>query len=83
MPSSATTRALGAWWAEARDHLPHPDRDLVDLGAQELHGIALAFGSLSARAGVPVQDLPAWLGRPRSTPAKLVDEYLWTRVTRG
>jgi hypothetical protein len=49
---------------------------LVRLAAESLEGA-------SARFGVTVQDLPASLGRPASTPAKLVDEYLWTKITRG
>jgi hypothetical protein len=27
--------------------------------------------------------LPAALGRPRTTAARLVDEYLWLALTRG
>lgn len=48
-----------------------------------LEAAAEALRGFSARTGIAVEDLPAKLGRPRSTPAKLVDEYLWTRVTRG
>jgi hypothetical protein len=44
---------------------------------------ARALRDLSGRVGVPVADLPAALGRPASTPAKLVDEFLWLRLTRG
>lgn len=43
---------------------------------------AEALRGLSARVGFPVDELPRELGRPGSSPAKLVDEYLWARVTR-
>ncbi|MFN8234149.1 MAG: hypothetical protein U0V56_12010, partial [Actinomycetota bacterium] len=39
-----------------------------------------ALIGLSARLGVPVDALPRALGRPRSSPARLVDEYLWMRI---
>jgi hypothetical protein len=34
-------------------------------------------------AGVAVADLPALIGRPGSSPARLVDEHDWVRATRG
>jgi hypothetical protein len=37
---------------------------------------------LSKRLGVSVSKVPAALGRPDSTPPKLVDEYLWMRANR-
>jgi hypothetical protein len=37
----------------------------------------------SAEAGVPVQDLPTLVGRPDSTPPKLIDEYNWIVITTG
>jgi len=43
---------------------------------------AEALRGFSARVGVSVEELPQKLGRPGSSPAKLVDEYLWARVTR-
>jgi hypothetical protein len=42
-----------------------------------------ALLGLSSRLGVPVSELPRALGRPRSSPARLVDEFLWIRITRG
>jgi len=48
-----------------------------------LERVALALRGLSERFGVPVDELPAALGRPASSPPKLVDEYLWMRVNRG
>jgi hypothetical protein len=40
-----------------------------------------ALEGLAQRAGVPVDDLPKVLGRPASSPAKIVDEYLWITLT--
>ncbi len=48
-----------------------------------LRDTAAALRELAARLGVPVEQLPAVLGRPASTPAKLIDEYLWVRISRG
>jgi hypothetical protein len=44
---------------------------------------AAALDGLAWRLAVPVSELPAILGRPESPPPKLVDEYLWIRITRG
>lgn len=51
-------------------------RRYLELSAEALHG-------MSRRVGVPVAELPRLLGRPASTPARLVDEYLWVRVDRA
>jgi hypothetical protein len=48
-----------------------------------LEACADALRGCAARLGVEVDELPARLGRPGATPARLVDEYLWLRVTRG
>jgi hypothetical protein len=40
-----------------------------------------ALEGLAHRAGVSVSGLPEHLGRPNSTPARVVDEYLWMRLT--
>ncbi len=48
---------------------------LLRLSAAALDGLA--------RLTVPVSELPELLGRPWSSPPKLVDEFLWIRVTRG
>jgi hypothetical protein len=42
-----------------------------------------ALDGLAQRAGVHVNELPEHLGRPDATPARIVDEYLWMRLTRG
>jgi hypothetical protein len=47
-----------------------------------LDQVADALRRLSSRLGVPVASLPDVLGRPGSSPPKLVDEYLWMRVRR-
>lgn len=44
---------------------------------------AAGLDGLARRLGVPVGDLPALLGRPESTPPRLVDELLLVRVARG
>jgi hypothetical protein len=41
---------------------------------------AAALDGLARRLGVPVDELPEVLGRPGSTPPKLVDEFLWIRL---
>jgi hypothetical protein len=45
--------------------------------------IARALTRISDQAGVAVADLPRHLGRPESSPPKLMDEYLSMRVTRA
>jgi hypothetical protein len=37
----------------------------------------------AASAGVSVAQLPALIGRPESSPPRLLDEHDWVRVTRG
>jgi hypothetical protein len=44
---------------------------------------AAALDGLARRLAVPVSDLPAALGRPASSPPKLVDEYLLIRIMKG
>jgi hypothetical protein len=41
---------------------------------------AAALDGLAGRLAAPVGDLPALLGRPESTPPKLVDEFLLIRI---
>jgi hypothetical protein len=45
--------------------------------AMFLRSAAAALEGAARRLGVGVGDLPKLLGRPSSTPAKIVDEYLW------
>ena len=49
--------------------------------ALERAGAELA--EAAASAGVTVAELPALIGRPESSPPRLVDEHDWLRVTRG
>lgn len=44
---------------------------------------ATALNGLARRLAVPVGDLPEVLGRPGSSPPKLIDEYLLIRITKG
>jgi hypothetical protein len=42
-----------------------------------------ALNRLARRLKVEPSELPAVLDRPASSPVKLVDEFLWIRITRG
>ena len=44
---------------------------------------AAALDGLAGRLAVPVSELPQILGRPESTPPKIVDEFLLTRIAQG
>src|SRR5215475_6932072 len=44
---------------------------------------ASALGGLANRLATSVSDLPEILHRPESSPPKLVDEFLWIRITKG
>jgi hypothetical protein len=44
--------------------------------------IATQVESISREVGVDVNKIPARVGRPESSPPKLIDEFLWIRVTR-
>jgi hypothetical protein len=48
-----------------------------------LHLVAIALKGTSDRAGVLAADLPSLVERPESSPPKLIDEYLWMRITRA
>lgn len=37
----------------------------------------------SVQAGVQITELPALVGRAKSTPPKLIDEYYWVTITKG
>jgi hypothetical protein len=45
--------------------------------------IAQALTKTAERAGVAVEDLPELAGRSDSSAPKLIDEYLWMRITRA
>ncbi len=44
---------------------------------------AAALNGMSHRLAIPVSDLPKILHRPDSSPPKLIDEFLWVRITKG
>jgi hypothetical protein len=48
-----------------------------------LHLCAEAIRATARRAGIDPADLPAAVGRPETTAARLIDEYLWLTLTRG
>jgi hypothetical protein len=48
-----------------------------------LERTADALAGRARRLGIDVDEIPARLGRPAATPARLIDEYLWLRVTRS
>jgi hypothetical protein len=48
-----------------------------------LHLVARALIAMAERARVAVEELPTLVARPESSPPKLIDEYLWMRITRG
>jgi hypothetical protein len=60
-----------------------PTRADGALYASYLAGTADALRGCARRLDVRVGDLPSLLGRPAMTPARVIDEYLWLRVTRG
>ena len=66
----------------AAQQAPEPDKS-ASLAGQFLVATSDALRGLAARLGVDARDLPTLLGHPQVTPVKLVDEYLWIRVTRG
>lgn len=74
-------RALVPWDTPIRKGLGRGDG--ADAYRRYLAACGEALQGFAARVRIPVDGLPHRLGRPRSTPAKLVDEYLWIRVTRG
>jgi hypothetical protein len=44
---------------------------------------ATALDGLARRLAVPVSELPEILGRPESTPPKIVDEFLLIRIAQS
>lgn len=70
LPWDDATRLAFGWWGGGLAYA-----DLLRLSARALHRLA-------NRLGVEDADVPAALGRPVSTPPKLVDEFLWMRISR-
>ncbi len=56
-----------------------------DLGSFRVYltSVSTQLRSLAAEADRPVSDLPILVGRPGSTPPKLIDEYNWIVITKG
>ena len=59
------------------------ERDGVRSFRAYLAKVAEQLRSLSLEAGVPVSEIPKLVGRPNSSPPKLIDEYNWVVYTRG
>jgi hypothetical protein len=83
---TAASKALFALRPEAVPPWDAPMRAAFGWGDAEGFARYLALSreallGLSARLGVPVDQLPGALGRSRSSPARLVDEFLWMRIT--
>ena len=45
--------------------------------------VSAAILGLASRMQTPPEQLPTLLNRPNSTPAKIIDEYLWVKITRS
>ena len=56
-----------------------------DLGSFRVYltSVSNQLKALADEAGRPVSELPTLVGRPDSTPPKLIDEYNWIVITKG
>jgi hypothetical protein len=70
LPWDTPIRAAFRWSGHGSAYLK-----LLRVSGETLEGLARRFA-------VPVGELPAFLGRPGSSPPKLIDEYLWIRVRK-
>jgi hypothetical protein len=70
LPWDDPTRLAFGWWGGGSSY------------AEFVRSAGTALAGLADRLATRVRDLPARLGRPASTPPKLVDEYLWVRISR-
>ena len=73
-------RALLPWDEQIRAGFGRPAGG--DTYVTMLQLAAAALDGLASRLGAPIGDLPGILGRPESSPPKLVDEYLLIRISR-
>ena len=87
---TAASKALFAIRPLAFPPWDAPMRASLGLSGRGGHGYrsyleqaASALRGLARRLGVPVSGLPTLLGRPGSSPPKLIDEYLWVRTRDG
>ena len=55
----------------------------ADRFARFLQAVQGAVAGLATRFKVDVSELPSAVGRPTSSAVKIIDEYLWIRVTKG
>jgi len=69
-PWDEPMRAAFGWTGSDAAHY----EAFLGMSKEALHGLA-------RRTGVSVSGLPELLGRPESSPARIVDEYLWMRLT--
>ena len=85
--STAASKALYALRPATCAPWDAPMRVALDLGdgadgfARYLELCADAIRATARRSGIPQRRLPAALGRPETTAARLVDEYLWREIT--
>jgi hypothetical protein len=73
-------RALVPWDEPIRNSFGPPGGGVTYVKLLRLS--AAALDGLARRLGTSVGDLPVLLGRPDSSPPKLVDEYLIVRITK-
>jgi hypothetical protein len=74
-------RAFPPWDAPMRSALGFGDD--ADGYARYLELCASGIRATARRAGIEPSALPRALGRPETTAARLIDEYLWLALTRG
>ena len=87
---TAAAKALFAIRPQAVPPWDEPMRRAFGWGRVDADGYATflaavreALIGLAERLRVEPTELPAALGRPGSSPVKIIDEYLWVRITRG
>jgi hypothetical protein len=71
LPWDDPIRLAFGWWGGGAAYVK-----LLQLSAS-------ALDSLASRLATSVSDLPEILHRPESSPPKMVDEFLWIRITKG
>lgn len=71
MPWDEPIRLAFGWWGGGASYV------------QLLRHASSTLEDLASRLAVSVADLPQALGRSKTSPPKLVDEFLWTRITKG
>lgn len=69
------------WDDQIRDELKL-DGGVASFGVH-LTSVATQLRALAKEAAVKVPALPALIGRPKSSPPKLIDEFNWVVITKG